>query len=130
MKPQLIYTLKVCLTTLAASIPITMLIGMGYVWMLMTFSPTDYSFAFRLTSWHLIIYVTTTALSMSLSHYFREKFGYIRFLNDRPISHSIVAFFLYLLISGVIHYLDIYQLLISYGPMFLISFISSKIFSI
>ena len=130
MKPHLLYTLKVCLTTLLTSSLVTLAIGWIYISLIMLINPVNYFFTFTLPWQHVIIYVLLLAATIITSNYLREKYGYKRFVNDRPISHSIVIFFFFLLFNGNLFLMDIYNLLFSYGPMCLIAFVSSKIYAL
>jgi hypothetical protein len=129
MKPHLLYTLKVCLTTLLTSSLVTLVIGWIYISLIMLINPVDYYFTFNLPWQHVIVYVLLLAAIIVTSNYLREKYGYKRFVNDRPVSHSIVIFFFLLLFNGNLFLMDIYNLLFSYGPMFLIAFVSSKLYA-
>ncbi len=129
MKPAQIYTLKVCLATLLVSVPVTMAIGFTYIGLIMLIKPLNYSFNFNLTFTHLFIFVAIIAAVMTINHYLIEKSGYKRFINDRPIAHSIVIFLFYLLISGAMHFKSFDYLLFSYAPMFLTAYLFSRIFS-
>jgi hypothetical protein len=129
MKPTQIYTLKVCLATLVVSVPVTMAIGFGYIGLIMLIKPLNYSFNFNLPFTHLFIFVAIIAAVVAINHYLIEKSGYKRFINDRPIAHSIVIFLLYLLISGAMHFISFDYLLFSYAPMFLTAYVFSRIFS-
>ncbi|WP_412466428.1 hypothetical protein [Pedobacter sp. KLB.chiD] len=128
MKPTQIYTLKVCLATLIVSVPVTMVIGLCYIGLITLIKPANYTFNFNLTYIHLFIFVAIVAAVMTINHYLIEKSGYKRFVNDRPIAHSIVVFLFYLLISGVMHFASFDHLLFSYGPMFFTAYAFSKIF--
>jgi hypothetical protein len=130
MKPHLLYTLKVCLTTLLTSSLVTLVIGWIYISLIMLINPVDYYFTFNLPWQHVIVYVLLLAAIIVTSNYLREKYGYKRFVNDRPVSHSIVIFFFLLLFNGNLFLMDIYNLLFSYGPMFLIAFVSSKLYAL
>ena len=129
MKPPQIYTLKVCLATLVVSVPVTMAIGFGYIGLIMLIKPLNYSFNFNLPFTHLFIFVAIIAAVITTNHYLIEKSGYKRFINDRPIAHSIVIFLLYLIISGAMYFISFDYLLFSYAPMFLTAYVFSRIFS-
>ncbi|WP_426326492.1 hypothetical protein [Pedobacter sp. R-06] len=129
MKPTQIYTLKVCLATLVVSVPVTMAIGFGYIGLIMLIKPLNYSFNFNLPFTHLFIFVAIIAAVITINHFFIEKSGYKRFINDRPIAHSIVIFLLYLIISGAMYFISFDYLLFSYAPMFLTAYVFSRIFS-
>jgi len=129
MKPTQIYTLKVCLATLVVSVPVTMAIGFGYIGLIMLIKPLNYSFNFNLPFTHLFIFVAIIAAVITINHYVIEKLGYKRFINDRPIAHSIVIFLLYLIISGAMYFISFDYLLFSYAPMFLTAYVFSRIFS-
>lgn len=129
MKPTQIYTLKVCLATLIVSIPVTMAIGFGYIGLIMVIKPQNYNFSFNLLFTHLFIFIAIVAAVITINHYLIGKLGYKRFINDRPIAHSIVLFLFYLLISGAMHLISFNYLLFSYAPMFLTAYVFSRIFS-
>ncbi|RDC55904.1 hypothetical protein DU508_13620 [Pedobacter chinensis] len=128
MKSTIAYTLKVCLTTLIASVPVTMVIGGAYIGLIMLIKPSNYSFNFNITYTHTCIFVAITAAAILVSSYFLSKVGLKRFINDRPIAHSIVIFLFYLFFSGALHFMDFGHLLFSYGPMFLTAYASSRLF--
>ena len=129
MKPTQIYTLKVCLATLIVSIPVIMAIGFGYIGLIMVIKLENYNFSFNLLFTHLFIFIAIVAVVITINHYLIEKLGYKRFINDRPIAHSIVLFLFYLLISGAMHLISFNYLLFSYAPMFLTAYVFSRIFS-
>jgi hypothetical protein len=129
MKPSLIYTLKVCLATLLASVPLTMAIGFAYIGLIMLIKPTNYNFTFNLPFNHVFLFVAITAALITINIYLNEKMGYKRFINDRPVAHSVVIFLFYLIASGGTYLMAFDHFLFSYTPMFLIAFIFSSVFS-
>lgn len=129
MKSSIIYTLKVCIATLLVSVPVTMAIGFGYIGFIMLIKPPNYNFSFNLPFTHLFIFITIVAALITISHQLKEKQGYKRFINDRPIAHSIILFLLFLLISGNMHFISFDYLLFSYAPMFFTTYVFSRIFS-
>lgn len=129
MKPTQIHTLKVCLATLVVSVPVTMAIGFGYIGLIMLIKPLNYSFNFNLPFTHVFIFVAILAALIMLSGYLITKIGYKRFVNDRPVAHSIVIFLFYLIASGSTYLMTFDHLLFSYAPMFLTAYVFSRIFS-
>ncbi|MCX2496259.1 hypothetical protein OQX63_22380 [Pedobacter sp. PF22-3] len=129
MKSSIIYTLKVCLATLVVSVPVTMAIGFGYIGLIMLVKPQNYVFSFKLPFTHLFIFIAIVASAITINHHLKEKQGHKRFINDRPIAHSIVLFLLYLLVSGAMHFASFDYLLFSYVPMFFTAYVFSRIFS-
>lgn len=129
MKPAQIYTLKVSLATLLVSVPVTMAIGLGYIGLITLIKPQNYMFNFNLSFSHLFIFVAILAAIIMLNSYLISKIGYKRFINDRPVAHSIVIFLFYLIVSGRIYPMTFDHLLFSYVPMFLTAYVFSRIFS-
>jgi hypothetical protein len=129
MKPSLVYTLKVCLATLLASVPVTLAIGFAYIGLIMLIKPANYNFTFNIPFNHVFIFVAILAALIMLNRYLITKVGYKRFINDRPIAHSIVIFLFYLIASGSIYPMAFDHLLFSYMPMFSIAFIFSNVFA-
>lgn len=87
MKPSFVYTLKVCLATLIASVPLTMAIGFVYIGLIMLIKPANYNFTFNIPFNHMFIFVGIVAVFITFNIYLIEKMGYKRFINDRPIAH-------------------------------------------
>ncbi|QIL39166.1 hypothetical protein G7074_07645 [Pedobacter sp. HDW13] len=129
MKPFIVYTLKVCLATLIASVPLTMTIGFVYIGLIMLIKPANYIFTFNLPFNHLFIFVGIIAILITFNIYLIEKMGYKRFINDRPIAHSIVIFLFYLIASGNAYFMHFDHLLFSYVPMFVTAYLFSRVFS-
>jgi hypothetical protein len=129
MKPAQIYTLKVCVATLIVSVPVTMAIGFGYIGLITLIKPQNYIFNFNLHFNHVFIFVAIVAAVITINHYLIEKSGYKRFINDRPVVHSIVIFLFYLIASGNIYPMTFDHLLFSYALMFLTAYVFSRIFS-
>ncbi|SDC43020.1 hypothetical protein [Pedobacter soli] len=130
MKPSIIYTLKVCLGTLLVAVPLTMAIGFTYIGLIMLIKPANYNFTFNIPFNHVFIFVGIIAIFITLSSYLTEKLGYKRFINDRPIAHSIVIFLFYLVASKSIFFMDFDHILFSYTPMFITAYVFSKISSV
>ena len=129
MKSALFYTIKVCLVTLVASVPVTMAIGWAYIGLIMLMKPVNYAFSYNLPFAHMYVFVSIMAIVIMLCRYFIVRVGYRRFVNDRPIAYSIVIFLFYLVLVGIASYMGFVNLLFSYGPMFLIAYICGRIFS-
>ena len=129
MKSALFYTLKVCLATLLTSAPVTMAIGFAYIGLITLIKPLNYIFNFHLLFSHVFLFVAILAALIMLNRYLIAKVGYKRFINDRPVAHSIVIFLLYLVISGSVRFISFDYLLFSYAPMFLTAYVFSRIFS-
>jgi len=129
MKPSLVYTLKVCLATLIASVPLTSAIGFVYICLIMLIKPANYNFTFNIPFNHVFIFVGIIAMLITFNIYLTEKMGYKRFINDRPIAHSIVIFLFYLIASGNAFSMHFDHLLFSYVPMFIAAYLFSRIFS-
>jgi hypothetical protein len=129
MKPALVYTLKVCLATLLASVPLTMAIGFAYIGLIRLINPPNWGFIFSLSFNHVFIFVTFLATLIMFESYLVKKVGYKRLINDRPVAHAIVVFILYLIASGNIYSMTFDHLLFRYAPMFLLAFIFSIRFS-
>ncbi|WP_175635005.1 hypothetical protein [Pedobacter ghigonis] len=130
MKPSFVYTLKVCLATLIASVPLTMAIGFVYIGLIMLIKPANYNFTFNIPFNHMFIFVGIVAVFITFNIYLIEKMGYKRFINDRPIAHSIVIFLFYLIASGSTYLMHFDHLVFSYVPMFITAYLFSRIFSI
>ena len=130
MKPSIAYTLKVCLATLVVAAPVTMAIGFAYIGLIMLIKPANYNFTFNIPFNHVLIFVGITAVFITFSIYLTEKMGYRRFINDRPIAHSIVVFLFYLIASKSIFFMNLDHLLFSYAPMFITAYLFSRIFSV
>ena len=127
LKQEISYILKVCLTALLLSMPVTLVIGWAYVGMIMIIKPTDYAFSYLLRTDHLILFIAITAAMLFIS----KRWANVtpkRWIKDRPIAYSIVLFLGYLLVSGQLLMQGLDGLLFSYGPMFLITYICSKVF--
>ncbi|KQM72536.1 hypothetical protein ASE74_22935 [Pedobacter sp. Leaf216] len=130
MKSSLRYALKVCLTTLLASAPLTMVIGFAYIALIRLINPANWMFSFNLPFNHIFLFVAILAAFIIVNSYTVKKVGYLRFINDRPVAHAIVTFILYLVASGNIFFMALDYLLFSYVPMFLTAFISSIFFTV
>ncbi len=128
MKPELTYTLKVCLATLVISLPVTLGIGWAYITLIFLAKPRDYNFNFNLSMNHLIIFIFITMWVTYLSKYSLAKGGSKRYINDKPITYSIVIFVVYLLLAGILLQMKVDQFIFSYCPMFLITYICSRVF--
>ena len=129
MKQALVNTLKVCAITWIASIPSMMIIG----WIIIRFlylTKINFNFSFSLSTLNLNIFVAILAGSLMLSSYLKATLGYRRYLNDRPVAHGIVIFMIYLVLSNSIHFISLFELAISFGPMMLIAYISSRYFAL
>ena len=129
MKPAQIYTLKVCLATLIVSFPVTMAIAFAYIGLIRLINPPNWMFNFSLSFNHVFIFVAILAALIMLSGYLITKIGYKRFVNDRPVAHSIVIFLFYLIASGSTYLMTFDHLLFSYAPMFITAYVFSSIFS-
>ena len=127
LKQEISYILKVCVTALLVSIPVTSVIGWAYVWMIFIIEPTDYAFTYLLGTDHLILFIAITAAILFISKRWANVTPKRR-INDRPIVYSIMLFLGYLLVSGQVLVRGLDGLLFSYGPMFLITYICSKVF--
>ena len=127
LKQQISYILKVCLTALLVSMPITMVIGWAYIWMIMLIKPRDYAFIYSLSTENLFLFIAITAAILFISKRWVNVTPK-RWINDRPIAYSIVLFLGYLLVSDQLLVPGLDGLLFSYGPMFLITYICSKVF--
>ena len=128
MKPILIYTLKVCLATLLASVPLTMAIGFAYIGLIRLISPPNWMFSFSLPFNHVFLFVAILATFILCEGYLVKKVGYKRLINDRPVAHSVVIFIIYLIASRSIFLMGFDFLLFSYAPMFIIAFMFSRVF--
>jgi len=129
MKPTLVYTLKVCLAILLASVPVTVAIGSAYIGLIMLIKPLDYSFNFNLPFNHVFIFVAILAVLIMFNSYMVNKVGYKRLINDRPVAHTIVIFIFYLIASGNMFLMEIDHFLFSYAPMFIMALVFSLVFS-
>jgi hypothetical protein len=128
MKSELTYTLKVCVIALVLSFPVTFGIGWAYIALVLLTKPTNYNFNFNLTLNHLIIFIVITAGITYASKSSLAKIGNKRYVNDRPIAYSIMIFLVYLLLAGILLTMKVDQFIFSYCPMFLITYLCSKIF--
>ncbi|WP_316807316.1 hypothetical protein [Pedobacter agri] len=129
MKPTIKYTVKVCLVTLFASLPVTLAIGWTYISLILLSKPTNYNFNFHLPFSDIFTFTAIIAIAMTYSSYSAGKFGKKKFINDRPVVHSIVIFLCYLSFSKRMQVMGFDQLLFSYTPMFLMAYLCSHIFS-
>lgn len=129
MKPTIKYTLKVCLVTLFSSLPVTLAIGWTYIGLILLLKPANYHFNFDLPFSDIFIFVTIIAAAMSYSRYLTDQFGKKKFVNDRPVAHSVLIFLCYLSFSKRMQVMDFDQLLFSYLPMFFMAYLCSHIFS-
>ncbi|TCD27505.1 hypothetical protein EZ456_09955 [Pedobacter psychrodurus] len=129
MKPAQIYILKVCIATLIVSVPVTMAIGFGYIGLIRLINPPNWMFNFSLPFNHVFIFVAILVAMIMFESYLVKKVGYKRFINDRPVAHSIVIFLFYLIVSGSIYPMTFDHLLFSYAPMFLTAYLFNRIFS-
>ncbi|WP_293311163.1 hypothetical protein [Pedobacter sp. UBA5917] len=130
MKPNVIYTLKVIIVTALATIPLTLLIGMGYIKFLMAVQP-NFSFNFNIQLVDIAVFAIITALALLLGlqkmegkvyHKSRRPFGYLLY--------SIIVFTVYLWVMGKLQGITIQNFLFSYGPMFFITLLCMRIFPI
>lgn len=129
MNQKLIYTLKVCAITWIAAIPSMMIIGWTIVGSLYL-TEANFNFSFNLSTLNLNIFVAILFASLMLSSYLKSTIGYRRFINDRPAAYAIVAFLAYLMVTNSIQSMSFLELVVSFGPMFLIAYISSKYFAL
>ncbi|RZK14576.1 MAG: hypothetical protein EOO43_16175 [Flavobacterium sp.] len=129
MNKTLIYTLKVCGITWISAIPSMMIIGWTIIGFLLL-TKLNFNFNFSLTTVNLNIFITILAASLVLSNYLKANFGYRRFINDRPAAHAIIAFLAYLIFTDYIYFMSFLELAVSFGPMFLIAYISRKYFAL
>ncbi|RZK19769.1 MAG: hypothetical protein EOO86_06630 [Pedobacter sp.] len=129
MNQKLIYTLKVCAITWIAAIPSMMIIGWTIVGSLYL-TEANFDFSFSLSTLNLNIFVAILAASLMLSSYFKSTIGHRRFITDRPVIYAIITFLAYLTFSDSIHFVSFFELAVSFGPMFLIAYSSSKYFAL
>ncbi|TCD10880.1 hypothetical protein EZ449_08350 [Pedobacter frigidisoli] len=130
MKEAILYTLKICITTFAVTVPVTMAIGIGYISLMMALNPSNFNFSFNLGFIDVAVFTAITALFILFK---LNKTASNKKQNDknnllRQAFVPIFIFILYLLIAGKLQGVPIDNFLFSYSPMFVIMFFCMKLF--
>jgi len=131
MKQSLQYALKVTLATLLLSQPITFVIMMAYM-ALLPILMENYSFNVNLDVIEVVVFVVILLLALLFNAKKAERINGMFYNKSKIITRSaitsIVIFCIYLLIIGKLNDLSIDEFLVTYGPLFLISFVCMKLF--
>jgi len=133
MKQSLTYTLKVTLTTLLLCLPITYVIMMGYL-RLLPLIASNYSFNVNLDIKDAAVFIAISFCTLLFN--MRKIGGIAPVTYNKPniatnaMMASIAIFLIYLLLRGKLMNLSIDEFLITYGPTFLITFISMRVYTL
>ncbi len=131
MKQSLQYSLKVTLTTLLLSQPITFIIMMAYM-ALLPILMENYSFNVNLDVIEVVVFVVIMLLALLFNVKKVERINGMAYHKSKIIIRSVITsiavFCIYLLVIGKLNDLSIDEFLVTYGPMFFVGFICMKLF--
>lgn len=131
MKQALIYTLKVTLTTLLLSLPVTFGIMMAYIKILPIIT-SNYSANVYLDLKDAAVFIALTFCALlfnmrKINGIAQSVYNKKRIINN-ALMVSIAFFMLYLLVFGKLMSLSIDEFVVTYGPSVLTMFICLKVF--
>lgn len=131
MKQALQYALKVALTTLLLSLPLTFGVMMAYM-KLLPLILDNYSFNVNLDLTDLCAFVVLLFIIILLAAKRTEKLFESTYNKKRIILLSevlsIICFCIYLLLAGELNDLSVDEFIVTYGTSFLIALISMRSF--
>ncbi|WP_316845691.1 hypothetical protein [Pedobacter psychrodurus] len=133
MKQAIIYSLKVTLTTLLLSLPITFAIMMAYL-KILPIIISNYSVNVHLDLKDAAVFIAFTfcalLFNMRKINGIAQSVYHKKRIAGNALMTSIALFMLYLLVFGKLMSLAVDEFLVTYGPSFLITFICMRVFQL
>lgn len=131
MKQALQYALKVALTSLLFTIPLSFLAMMGYM-ALLPLLLDNYNFNVSLSIVDLAVFLVLIVLAILATAKKTDKINNITYNKQTIVIKSFLAsmlvFCIYLLLTGKLSDLSLDEFIVSYGPPFLITYICMKVY--